>query len=306
MKSIAVTVFIVLLIIVMVLYLISFQVREVESVLVMTFGKPTRQITDPGWYLKWPTPIQRVYRFDSRMRVFEGDPVETTTKGAASIILSTYVVWRISQPLPFYMANDRGNIREVEKSLLSQINATQIKVVGRHFFSEFVNSDPSKIKFADVEDEMYSELKDVEGDYGIEISALGIKQLNVSEDVSKDVFARMKEERERMTVKTISEGNSEAMAIRTDANSIKTVLLAAARGRARAIRGQGDAEAAKYYEMLEADPELAMFLRGVEALKRTLEKKSTYLVDMDIEPFSYIKQRPDILPGDANEPGGKK
>ena len=83
MKSIAVTVFIVLLIIVMVLYLISFQVREVESALVTTFGRPSRPIVEPGWYLKWPTPIQRVYRFDSRMRVFEADPVETTTKGAA-------------------------------------------------------------------------------------------------------------------------------------------------------------------------------------------------------------------------------
>ncbi|MHC4644719.1 MAG: protease modulator HflC [Planctomycetota bacterium] len=302
MKSIAVTVLIVLLIIVMGLYLISFQVREVESALVMTFGKPTREITEPGWYLKWPIPIQRVYRFDSRLRVFEADPVETTTKEAASIILNTYVVWKIAKPLPFYNANGRGNIREAEKSLLSQINDTQNKVVGRHFFSEFVNSDPSKIRFAEIEDEMYRELKQVEDDYGIEIGTLGIKQLSISEDVSQKVFERMKEERERMTVKTISEGNSEAMAIRTDANSIKTVLLAAARGRATAIRGKGDADAAKYYEMLEADPELAMFLRGVEALKKTLEKRSTYFVPMDIEPFRYIKEMPDIIPGDANKP----
>jgi len=61
MKNIAITIFIVLIVAIMVLYLVSFQVREIESVLVTTFGKPTREITTPGWYLKWPAPMERIY-----------------------------------------------------------------------------------------------------------------------------------------------------------------------------------------------------------------------------------------------------
>jgi regulator of protease activity HflC (stomatin/prohibitin superfamily) len=77
-----------------------------------------------------------------------------------------------------------------------------------------------------------TELKQaVRDNYGIEIKTLGIKQLKVSEDVSRDVFERMRAERNRRTEATISEGNAEATKIRTNANSIKTELLAAAKAR---------------------------------------------------------------------------
>ena len=295
MKNIAITILIVLVVAIMGLYLVSFQVREIQYALVTTFGKPTRQITEPGWYFKWPAPVERVLKFDSRLRVLEGDLGETTTKGAVPIIVNTYLVWKIAEPLQFY--NAVGTIKEAQNKLLSQLGDTQNKVVGRHYFAEFVNSDPEKIKFKQVEEEMLSDLiQPVRNNYGIEIKTLGIKQLKVSEDVSKDVFERMKAERSRKTEATIAEGNAEATKIKTDADSKKTELLAAAEARAKAIRGQGDAEAAKYYKMLEEDPEFAMFLRKIETLKKALEERSTIVFSADSEPFTLLKQMPDIKP----------
>ena len=295
MKNIAITIFIVLIIGVLGLYLISFQVREIELALVTTFGKPTREITEPGWYFKWPAPIQRVYPFDSRMRVFEGDIGETTTKGAVPIIVNTYVVWKIAEPLRFF--NSVETVKEAENYLRSQLSDTQNKVIGRHFFSEFVNSDSSKIRFEEIEDEMLGELKQaVRDDYGIEIKTLGIKQLKISEDVSKDVFERMRAERNRRTEATIAEGNAEAIRIKSDADEKKTVLLAAAEARAKAIRGQGDAEAAQYYKMLEEDTEFAMFLRDIDALKKVLQKRSTIVLSADTEPFKLLKEIPVLEP----------
>jgi membrane protease subunit HflC len=295
MKNIAVTIFILFVVAVMVLYFVSFQVREIESALVTTFGKPTRPITKPGWYFKWPAPIERVYKFDSRMRVFEADLGETTTKGAVPIIVNTYIVWKIAEPLVFF--NAVGTIKEAENKLLSQLSDTQNKVIGRHDFAEFVNSDPSKIKFEDIQSEMLADLQQpVRTYYGIEIKTLGIKQLKISEDVSKDVFERMRAERNRKTEATIAEGNAEAAKIKTDADSKKTELLAAAEARAKAIRAEGDAEAAKYYKLLEEDPEFAIFLRKIDALKKYLEKRSTIVFSADTEPFELLKKMPDIKP----------
>lgn len=295
MKNIAVTIFIVLVVAIMGLYLISFQVRETEFVLVTTFGKPTRQITEPGWRFKWPTPIERVHRFDSRMRVLEAELGETTTKGAVPIIVNTFIVWKIAEPLEFF--NAVGTIKEAKSKLRNQISDTQNKVVGGHSFGEFVNNDIEKIKFKQIEEEMLADLKQaVRADYGIEIMALGIKQLKISEDVSKDVFERMRAERNRKTEAIIAEGNAEATKIKTDADSKKIELLAAAEARAKAMRGEGDAEAAKYYKMLEEDPELAMFLRDIEALKKILEERSTIVISADTEPFKLLKKVPDIKP----------
>ena len=157
MKNIAITIFIVLLAAVMVLYFISFQVRETESAFVMRFGKPIRSIDKPDkprLYFKWPAPIDRYYKFDSRMRVLDAPPGETTTKGAIPIIVNTYVVWRISEPLEFYNAMADGSMTEAVRKLRSQISNTQNKVIGLHAFSEFVNSDTSKIRFREIEKEM--------------------------------------------------------------------------------------------------------------------------------------------------------
>jgi len=295
MKNVTITIFLLLLFIVLALVFTMFQVRETESALVMTFGEATRQITEPGLYFKWPPPIEWVQKFDSRARVLVADVGETPTKGAVPIIVNTFIVWRIAEPLGFF--NAVGTTAEAETKLLSQMSDTQNKVIGRHNFSEFVNSDPAKIKFEEIEQEMLSEIqKPVRANYGIEIKALGIKQLKVNEDVTKEVFERMKAERNRRTGATIAEGNAAARKIVTDANSMQTELLAAAEARAKAIRAQGDAEAAQYYKMLEQDPELAMFLRDIDALKKILEQRSTVVISADTEPFKLLRQMPDLKP----------
>ncbi len=296
MKNIAITIFILFIVVVLGLQLISFQVREIETAMVTTFGKPTREIKEPGFYLKWPLPIERVYKFDSRMRVFEGDLGETTTKGTDPIIVNTYIVWKIAEPLEYF--NAVGTIKEAENKLLSRLTDVQNKIIGQHDFSEFVNSDPDQIRLEQIQEQMLADLKQsVIKDYGIEIKALGIKQLKVSKDVTKDVFGRMRSDKNRQTLATISQGQAEAKKIMTDADSKKIELLAAAEARAKAIRGKGDAEAAQYYKMLEADPELAMFLSNVEALKKILKKRTTIVLSADSEPFKLLREMPEIKSG---------
>ena len=304
MKNLTITIFIVLIFAIMGLWLFLFQVRETESALVTTFGEPKREITEPRLYFKWPRPIQRVYKFDSRMRILEANLGETTTKGAVPIIVNTYVVWKIADPLQFFNANEHGSITEAKKKLLSQISDIQNRIIGQHYFGEFVNSDPSKIIFEDIEKEMLDEFnikQNVKEKYGIEIKTVGIKQLKISEDVSKNVFERMIAERDRKTLKTISEGNAEASSIKDDANSIKIEILAAAETRAKSIRAEGDAQAAKFYKLLEADPGLAIFLQDIEAIKKILERNTVIVLSTDAYPFNLIKEKPTIVPRDPNE-----
>ncbi len=108
------------------------------------------------------------------------------------------------------------------------------------------------------------------------------------------MFERMKTERNRRTAATIARGEAEATKIRADANLKKTELLAAAEARAKVIRGRGDAEAAKYYKMLEEEPELAMFLRNIEALGKMLKERSTVVIRDDSEPFILLKDIPSL------------
>jgi membrane protease subunit HflC len=125
--------------------------------------------------------------------------------------------------------------------------------------------------------------------YGIEIKTIGIKQLKVSADVSKKVFERMKADRNERAVTITTKGDAEAVSIKSRARSMSDELTSVAEARAKKIMGQGDAEAAKYYKMLEANPDLAIFLRDLEALQKMLEARTTLLIPADYEPFSLLK-----------------
>jgi membrane protease subunit HflC len=303
MKNVAITVFVALIVIFMCIYLILFQVREIETAVKTTFGEATSEdeITKPGWYVKWPSPIQKVYKFDSRKRVLEGDLVETTTREAVPIIVKPYIVWKIAKPLKFFTSV--GTVREAENQLRNYIADTQNRIVGQHSFSEFVNSNPDNIKFERIQREMFTDIsRPVSDNYGIEIETVGIKQLQVSQDVSKEVFDRMRAERNSKTTQIKAQGDSEAVKIKSDADSKRTELLAAAEARAKAIQGEGDAEAARYYKKLEEDPDLAMFLRDIDSLKKILAERSTVVLSTKTAPFRLLEQMPEIEPNEPNQP----
>ena len=240
-------------------------------------------------------PIQTVVKYDARPRVYEGVIEETTTKGGEPIIVSTYIIWKVDQPQKFREAvRDEAGARKVLKGRLKD---AQNKVIGQHYFNDFVNTDPDKIRFSEIETQMLALLAEpVRGAYGIEIKAVGIKQLKISDKVTEAVFARMSADRTRKTDLTIAQGKTEAMKIRTDAEAKRTELLASAEAQAKAIRGGGDAEAAQYYKLLDEDPEFAMFLREIEALKKILKERATVVLPADTEPFKLLKEIPDIKP----------
>ena len=49
----------------------SYQLNQTESAVVTTFGSPAA-VTDPGLHFRWPFPFQKIYKFDHRIRCFEG------------------------------------------------------------------------------------------------------------------------------------------------------------------------------------------------------------------------------------------
>jgi membrane protease subunit HflC len=275
---------------------ILYQVRETETVIVTRFGKPVRPETEPGLKVKLPKPIEVVHRFDSRSRLFDDIPEEeTTTAGGEPIIVKSYAVWAIADPERFLTSVK--DVKSAEDSLGTLLRNAQNSVIGKHYFSEFVNTDPDKIQFEQIENEIVSEVQQkAKDEYGIAVKTIGLKQINVPKSVTEKVFERMKADRTRKTEAILAEGRAEAERIKSDALAKQKELLAVAATQAQAIRGDGDAEAAKYYEMLKEDPQLAMFLRNLSALKEILLEKTTIVLGVETEPVDLLKGIPNITP----------
>src|ERR1700761_6097707 len=118
MKKNAITIIVAcLLVIIFVLLLVAFQVRQSEVVVVSTFLKPTDTITNAGLHLKLPWPIQSINRFDQRVQTFEDKFSETYLADHSILLASVYVGWRISDAKEFFPKFPGGSVLAAQSKL---------------------------------------------------------------------------------------------------------------------------------------------------------------------------------------------
>ena len=300
MKNIWAIASVLLILVVLGFMMFTFQVRQTESALVTRFGKPVRTVEMPSIHFRLPMPIERVHKFDSRSRLFEGIMEETQTAGGEPIIVLSYLVWRIDDPLTFL--NTVQDVAGAKTKLRDLLRNAQNSVIGQHYFNEFVNTDPDKIHFETIEREIRDSIQQIaKNSYGIEVRSAGLKRLMINQKVTRDVFERMRADRKGKANAIMAEGEAEAERIRSDADAKQKELLAFAESQAEEIRGQGDAEAAQWYKELKADPQLAMFLRNLEAMKKILRQRTTIVLGTDTEPMKLLKSIPDLTNSSASK-----
>ncbi|MEI7731426.1 MAG: protease modulator HflC [Verrucomicrobiota bacterium] len=278
------------LMLVFILLLFAFQVRQTEVAVVTTFGAVTREYTNAGFKLKWPWPIQQVTKLDKRVQNYESKFEETLTKDGRNLLVTVYAGWTIANPAVFFPSFANGSISEAEHSLEGLIRSKKNEVIGQHAFSDFINTDPKQLKFTEIENEI---LQKVRGEattrYGVEVQFLGIKRLGLPESITQKVFDRMQAERQRLVQQFQGEGESKSIEIRTTADRDRDKILAEAEAEATRIRGEGDAEAARAFEVFQKNPDLAILLLKLGALEQSLKEKSTLILDQNTPPFDLLK-----------------
>ena len=89
------------LVVIFALLLFTFQVRQSQVAVVTTFGRITGPPREPGLHLRWPWPIQQVYKFDQRIQTFTDKFSENLTRDNVNLITSVYVGWKISDATNF-------------------------------------------------------------------------------------------------------------------------------------------------------------------------------------------------------------
>jgi membrane protease subunit HflC len=282
------------LVVIFALLLFVFQVRKSETAVITTFGKPVRNITEPGAYFKWPWPVQRVYKFDDRIQNFEDKFNETLTADQNNLITSVYVGWQIADASAFLNHFRDGSVPAAETMLESMLRSANIAVVGKHPLSDFVNADPKALKFDAIESEIEQAVKEDlrTNDCGIRIEFLGIKRIGLPESVTQTVFDRMKNERQVLISREQNDGARQAQEIKAAADRQAADTIANAEAAATRIKGEGEAEAAKTLPIFQENPELANFLLRIDALQQSLNQKSTLIFDERTPPFDLFTHLP--------------
>ena len=275
-----------------------FQVRITEVAMVSTLGRPGKPVSEPGLYGKLPWPFQRVYTFDKRVQLFEGQYREILTKDGLNLVARLYMAWRIEDPSLFYewVGFDTADSARILSGLLDKHSSD---VLGQHALVSLVSTRPQQEEsIRAIEQDIRQRIQAEATRYGITVQTLGFEPLGLPESVTQAVFSRMIADRERLAEKTRSEGERDAKLIRTEAERLRAEKLSTAEAEAARIRGEAESEALKHFSVFEQDPEFALFLRKLEALEQTLKDKTTIVLDRDIPPYDLLS------PGSLKDAGG--
>src|SRR5215475_6251743 len=215
-------------------YFSFFIVHVNEQAIVLEFGKPVRIINEPGLFWKIPV-VQTVDYFDKRILDIDTAPQEVTASDQKRIVVDTFARYRITDPLLFYQSV--RDERQVRSRLGPIIESALRRVLGGSTFQDVVRDKREALM-----KRIAQQVNDEGKDFGLEVVDVRIKRADLPEQNSKNIFDRMRAERQREAAEFRAEGTGAASRIKANADREVTIIKAEAMREGERMRGEGDAE----------------------------------------------------------------
>jgi membrane protease subunit HflC len=217
-----------------------FIVTQTEQALVVQFGRVVRTIEKPGLNAKWPI-AQNVITLDKRLLAVELPGEEVILGDQRRVIIDTFTVFRITDPLRFYQAigpvadNIRGRLNSV-------VTGSLRRVLGNNKLLDVLSADREHI-MSTIRGQVNTEMVN----FGVTIVDVRIRRADLPKENTDAILSRMQSERQRIAAQARAEGAETSQKIKADAERERTVLVAEAKATADNLRGEGEAEATAIY-----------------------------------------------------------
>lgn len=267
-------------------WLTLFTVDEREHVIKFRFGEIVKSDYQPGLHFKIPF-VNNIQRFPDRILTYEESQERFLTGEKKNLIVDYFITWRIADPAQYYRTA-RGD-EDFAAERLSAIIREGIKAAfSRRTVQEVVAAERSELM-----EQMLLQAARQAPELGLEVFDVRVMRIELSDEVSGSVFARMQQERGRVAAQLRAEGAEESERIRADADRQATVILAEAYRDAERIRGEGDARAADIYaDAYNQDSDFYSFYRSMSAYREAIGREQDVLVlSPDSEFFRYLREQ---------------
>ncbi len=262
-----------------------FTVNQMAQAIVMQFGDPKQVIRDPGLYVKMPF-IQDVVYYDKRILDLDPPAVPVILADKKRINVDAYARYRITDPLRFYQAV-RTELRFRDR-VGKILNSSVRNVLARYPLNAILS-----VKRNEIMENIQKSVTSGSVNFGIEVVDVRIGRADLPDDISKNVFDRMRSEREREANLMRAEGDEAKQRIVAAADRLKTVILAEAKREATILIGQGDAERNRVLgEAFGRDPRFFAFYRSMIAYREALGAEDTTMVlSPDSDFFQFFSNQ---------------
>jgi membrane protease subunit HflC len=135
-----------------------------------------------------------------------------------------------------------------------------------------------------------AQVNDEGKDFGLEVVDVRIKRVDLPEQNSKNIYDRMRAERQREAAEFRAEGAGAANRIRANADREVTIIKAEATREGERTRGDGDAERNKIFaNAYNRDQDFFAFYRSMQAYEQGIRPNDTrMLLAPDSQFFKYF------------------
>ena len=172
------------------------QVREGSCAVILRFGAVREEITEAGVYMKLPWPFETVVTYDARYQYLESNQLETTTKDKRNVILQSYVVWQIEDPVLYH--NSVGAQGTTDSYIKDQVFSATNATLGGYELTELVSLEKEQIKIDQIQQEICTRVHDsCLANYGINVTDVSILRLTLPAMNLQSVFTQMTADRQK-------------------------------------------------------------------------------------------------------------
>lgn len=279
------SILIVIAVVLLILLMSVFTVREGEVAIKTRVSEIVANDIKPGIHFKWPL-IENKIIFDARLQTLDADPEKVLTKEKKELIVDYFVEWRIADTQEYWVST-RGN-QSAAENIIAQIVTDDLRgEFAKRTVNEVVSKDRSQI-MNEITKSLSAEVKN----QGMEVVDVRVKRVEFSDDIKDNVFSRMRAERKRVSNSLRAQGREQEKAIIADTDRQVQVILANANRDAQITRGQGDAKATQIYaQAFTKDEAFYRFQKSLEAYQASFNNKgNTFVTSPDSEFFQYFKQ----------------
>ena len=249
-----------------------FTVDEREHAVKFRFGEIVKSDYEPGLHFKIPF-VNAISKYPDRILNYSESQERFLTGEKKNLIVDYFITWRITDPAQYYRSA-RGDELFAQQRLSAIIREGIKAEFSQRTVVEVVSAERSEIMAA-----MLVQAKQRAPELGIEVIDVRVMRIELSDEVSDSVYARMQQERYRVASQLRAEGSEDAERIRADADRQRTIILAEAYRDAEIMRGEGDARAAETYaEAYTQNPEFYAFYRSMAAYRESIGREQDILV----------------------------
>ena len=272
-------------------YAFTWQLREGSVAIRLRLGRAVDVVDTAGLHGKLPWPVDQIVFLDGRRRVLKTRHTEMLTRDKKNVILLSYVVWRISDPLRFYQSV--GSVEGGDSKLDGLVTNAKISVLGGYDLSALVSTKSEDLKTEEIEAAILGNVVTNAGEkYGVSIEEVGFERLSLPESNTRFVFDQMRAERRQYAARYRAEGEREAQSIRSSTMLEVAEIRAEANEKAATIRGEAEAEAARIYaEAHSKDPAFYRFTRSLDSMGTMLNERTHVVLRTDSAPFELLQEK---------------